>query len=274
MFDERDKEYYALTGKDLPVVQTEKYKQAKAAAVKIINSGKYDLEESDFWILKNSNKAKDKIFYTSLIISHNGCLKINDKLSQKFKPECVTKELNGYNNSLVYTYNCPEQGIYDVGEVSALNCKNDYPYAMAFKRCYDRVVLKLSKLAYSGIMSDSESEEFSQQIAIDEQPRNVSKAKTLPKEQKPKAEEVQKTTPAQTKKEKNTKLNPTVSEELKKTINEYLKYTGLGKEYVLTELESIINKPAKEWNDSEAVGACEYMRQKLKYDQQKQKESV
>ena len=35
---------------------------------------------------------------------------------------------------------------------------------MAFKRCFDRVVLKVSKLAYAGIYSDSEADEFSQQI--------------------------------------------------------------------------------------------------------------
>jgi hypothetical protein len=51
---------------------------------------------------------------------------------------------------------------WSIGEASPKNCKNDYPYAMALKRLFDRVVLKLSKLAYSGIMSDSESEEFSQ----------------------------------------------------------------------------------------------------------------
>ena len=30
---------------------------------------------------------------------------------------------------------------------------------MALKRCFDRVVLKLSKLAYAGIMSDSEADD-------------------------------------------------------------------------------------------------------------------
>ena len=35
---------------------------------------------------------------------------------------------------------------------------------MAYKRLFDRVVLKLSKLAYSGIYSDSESDEFMQRI--------------------------------------------------------------------------------------------------------------
>ena len=31
---------------------------------------------------------------------------------------------------------------------------------MAYKRCFDRVVLKKSRLAYSGVYSDSEAEEF------------------------------------------------------------------------------------------------------------------
>ena len=35
---------------------------------------------------------------------------------------------------------------------------------MAFKRLFDRVVLKLSKLAYAGIYSDSEADEFAQQL--------------------------------------------------------------------------------------------------------------
>ena len=66
----------------------------------------------------------------------------------------------GYKGSLVYTYINDDQGIYEVGEVSDKNCSNAYPYAMALKRCMDRVILKSSKLAYSGIYSDSEAEEF------------------------------------------------------------------------------------------------------------------
>lgn len=52
----------------------------------------------------------------------------------------------------------------EVGEVSQGNCKNSYPYAMALKRCFDRVVLKNSKLAYSGVYSDSEADEFAERI--------------------------------------------------------------------------------------------------------------
>ena len=66
----------------------------------------------------------------------------------------------GYNNSLVFIYACDDQGIFEVGEVSNANLKNVYPYAMALKRCFDRVVLKVSRLAYAGVYSDSEAEEF------------------------------------------------------------------------------------------------------------------
>lgn len=161
-FGEKVKEYSPKHGKDLPVWKTPKYLESKAKAEEIINSNKYGVQASDFWILMNITKS-EQMAYNGLIISHNGCLKINDRLENKFDPQCVTVDKDGYKNSLVYSYCSPAQGIYEVGEVSASNCKNEYPYAMAFKRLFDRVVLKLSKLAYSGIYSESESEEFTQQ---------------------------------------------------------------------------------------------------------------
>lgn len=162
-FGERQSEYSSKLGKDIPVFVTPKYNEAKEKAISAIESGSYGLQDSDFWILMNQTK-NDKMAYTSLIISHNGCLKINDKLQDKFDPNSVTVDKDGYSGALVYTYSNGEQGVYDVGEVSKANCTNAYPYAMAFKRCFDRVVLKLSKLAYSGIMSDSESEEFARVV--------------------------------------------------------------------------------------------------------------
>ena len=159
MFNEKTSEYSNKQGKEIPVWQTPKYKDSRDAAVKIIESGKYGLSEADFWILMNETKS-GKMAYTGLILSHNGCLKINDKLEEKFKPKCVSVNESGYGGSLVYTYNCSEQGLYEVGEVSAKNCKIDYPYAMAIKRLFDRVVLKLSKLAYSGIYGEDEADEF------------------------------------------------------------------------------------------------------------------
>lgn len=162
-FGEKKEEF--IGNAKLPVsFLTPKYKEAKAKAIELLESEKYKdvLEESDFWILVNTYANKTKAMYSGLIISHDGCLKINDSLDEnlKFKSECVSLDTNGYKNSLVFTYNSPEQGLYEVGEVSDKNCKNDYPYAMALKRCFDRVVLKNSKIAYSGIYSDSEADEF------------------------------------------------------------------------------------------------------------------
>lgn len=151
-------------GKELPVVAFPKFVAGVEKAREIIKSGLYDVTEKDFWILINFNKEKTKAFYSGLIISHTGCLKINDKLppEKQFRPSCEHVDKEGYNKSLVFTYICDEQGIYEVGEVSERNCKNEYPYAMAHKRLFDRVVLKISKLAFSGIYSDSEAEEFNE----------------------------------------------------------------------------------------------------------------
>lgn len=160
-FGEKATEYSIKQGKDIPVWQSPKYLEAKKKATEIIGDGKYGITEADFWILMNETKS-GKMAYTSLILSHNGCLKINSHLDNPFDPECVFVDKEGYNNSLVYSYCNKTQGIYEVGEVAKDNCKNAYPYAMAFKRLFDRVVLKLSKLAFSGIMSEVESDEFKQ----------------------------------------------------------------------------------------------------------------
>ena len=162
-FDEKKTEYNSKTGKEAPVWLSPRYLEAKKKAIETLESDQYKgvLEESDFWILKNALK-NGNISYTGLIISHNGCLKINDALppEKRFDPSCVTIDKAGFNGSLVFIYQNEKQGIYEVGEVSARNCKNEYPYAMSLKRCMDRVILKASRLAYSGIYSDSEAEEF------------------------------------------------------------------------------------------------------------------
>lgn len=173
-FGEKETEYSAKDGKELPVWKSPKYETAKRAVIKMLESEEYKdvLEESDFWILMNRTKS-GKMAYTGLIISHNGCLKINDTLPDelKFNPKCVHYYCNSenysntYNNSLIFEYDSSKiendkQRIFEIGEVSSKNCSNDYPYAMALKRCMDRVILKNSKLAYSGVYSDSEAEEF------------------------------------------------------------------------------------------------------------------
>lgn len=176
-FGEKESEYSAKDGKEIPVWKSPKYESAKKAVIKMLESEEYKnvLDESDFWILMNRTKS-GKMAYTGLIISHNGCLKINDTLPQelKFNPKCVNFYCqNTYKNSLIFEYNSAninlyevenpiedKQMIYEVGEVNEKNCSNEYPYAMALKRCMDRVILKNSKLAYSGVYSDSEAEEF------------------------------------------------------------------------------------------------------------------
>ena len=83
-FGEKAEEYYVKLKKNLPVVYTSKYNTAKKKAIELIEYGKYNLEESDFWILMNATK-NEKMAYTGLIISHNGCLKINDALDEDKK---------------------------------------------------------------------------------------------------------------------------------------------------------------------------------------------
>lgn len=143
--------------------QSPKYIEATKKAIETLESEQYKnvLTEADFWQLTGKTKT-GKIAYNGLIISHNGCLKINDALPEekRFKPSCISVDINGYGGSLVYSYCNEDQGIFEVGEVSKSNCTNSYPYAMALKRCMDRVILKNSKLAYAGIYSDSEAEEF------------------------------------------------------------------------------------------------------------------
>nr|DAE70785.1 MAG TPA: hypothetical protein [Caudoviricetes sp.] len=171
MFNEKKAEYSLKSRQDIPVIQCAKYIASREKALKALEERKY-LKESDFWILMNETKT-GKMMYTGLIISHNACLKINDNLPEndKFKPDCVSVDKSGYGNSLVFTYVNKEQGLYEVGEASAQNCKNAYPYAMAFKRLFDRVVLKICKLAFDGIYSDSEADEFKERY--EEGPRPV-----------------------------------------------------------------------------------------------------
>lgn len=181
-----EKEVEFINGIECPVWQTPKYLEAKKKVIETLESDKYKniLSESDFWILVNTYANKTKAMYSGLIISHNGCLKINDTLENKVNPKCFTIDKEGYGNSLVFTY--VDDEVYENGEVNLKNCKNDYPYAMAYKRCFDRVVLKKCKLAYAGIYSDSEAEEFK------EKPEETSEIET-------KKEDYVKATPEQVK---------------------------------------------------------------------------
>ena len=185
-FDEKAEEYSAKDGGMIPVWISPKYLQAKKKVIEMLESEQYQdvLDESDFWILMNRTKS-GKMAYTGLIISHNGCLKINDTLSEelKFNPKCLSYlekdvDLGGFVNCILFVYDSSKleedkQKIYEVGEVNSKNCTNEYPYAMALKRCMDRVILKNSKLAYSGVYSDSEAEEFKERIQEQEKETKI-----------------------------------------------------------------------------------------------------
>ena len=166
MFGEKKTEN--IKGVECPVWQTPKYEISRKKAIDLISKGDYGLVEGDFWVLMNTYASGKKVMYTGLILSHNGCLKINDTLEDPFQSKYLKREWIWNDNGiglLIYEYN--DGVLYEVGEVSPRNCKNDYPFAMAYKRCFDRVVLKKSKLAYSGIYSEVEAEEFKEKVDDD-----------------------------------------------------------------------------------------------------------
>lgn len=160
-FGEKAKENYKTKEgwQDLEVWQTPKYLISRNKAIELIESKIYGLDEGDFWILKN--QGGKKLCYTGLIISHNGCLKINDVLPEelKFDPESVSF-LKDASGEKVMQYISKSQKIYEFGEISSNNCRNEYPYAMVLKRLMDRVILKTSKIGFFGIYSEAESDSF------------------------------------------------------------------------------------------------------------------
>lgn len=147
----------------MPVWQSPKFVESRAKAIELIESGKYGLTDADFWILMNKTKS-NKMAYTGLIITHNGCCKINDAMDDghRFKSQYLTREF--LNNpilggeTIVFTYN--DGNLYEIGSANASNCKNPYMLEMAYKRCFDRAVLKLSKVAFGGIYAEDESDDF------------------------------------------------------------------------------------------------------------------
>ena len=223
MFNEKKSEYSLKSRQDIPVIQSAKYIASRDKALKAINDRPY-LKESDFWILMNETKT-GKMMYTGLIISHNACLKINDNMPEKdkFNPDCVSVDKSGYGNSLVFTYANKQQGLYEVGEASAQNCKNAYPYAMAYKRLFDRVVLKICKLAFDGIYSDSEADEFKERY--EEEPQPVTAAPEVTAQ--------------------------VVKDMATTALTGYAQRTGKGKKEVQTEAKTFIGKLFKDFTDDD-----------------------
>ena len=147
---------------------------------------KYELQKDDFWELrKNSGKwiithdACEKIAqiegiifdppvivnYESSIITENGEKVQQVKWGKQFwKPASAgtCQKKTGDVAMVVTGYKAenPEYKIWTTGEANALNCTNDYYFAMAEKRAKDRVILKLINAYEYGIYSDVESDDF------------------------------------------------------------------------------------------------------------------
>ena len=155
-----ESDYDFAFGSKIPVTVLPKYKTTKDNVVALLESDKYKdvLSEGDFWILKNYNKDKSKCFYSGLIISHDALIKVNDTLPENLQFNerycsqpipCKWKE----TETLRMEYRDPRDGMFEVGEISIANCKNDYPFAMLLKRTFDRVVKRKAKLSLNTKMS-------------------------------------------------------------------------------------------------------------------------
>lgn len=164
-YDFGEHEYEYVAKQKVPVKMLPKYKANKEKVIKLLESEEYKnvLQPGDFWILMNFNKDKSECYYSGLIISHEALLRINDSLpdkdrfNQRFCSPPIVCSFKG-NECLRMEYRDERDGMYEVGEISATNCKNDYPYAMLVKRTFDRVVKRKAKL--SMVYSDSEADEF------------------------------------------------------------------------------------------------------------------
>lgn len=181
-FGEQEKEFWY--GKTIPVTITSAYKAARETAIRIIDENPdFNLEDSDFWILKNADKTGANLYYTSLIISHDGVRKINAGLPEekRFNPYYLTKPetrnpemgtgqinlVKTSEESWMLTYCAyPDathsgQELFMIAEINQYNLKlKGYPFAMLQKRLFDRVVLDLSGLGYGGIMGEDEADDF------------------------------------------------------------------------------------------------------------------
>lgn len=158
-FGEQSQEFFQ--GQNLQVWQSPKFIESRNKACELIDSGKYGLKDGDFWILKNKTK-NGKIGYTGLIVSHTGCLKINEVLRQTdsaYDPTCISEvKVSQYTGGIYMTY-CDDE-VFEIAEATKETVKNAYPLAILLKRLIDRVILKKSKIAFDGIFSEEESENY------------------------------------------------------------------------------------------------------------------
>lgn len=156
-----------------PTEWSPKYEEARAAAFAAIQ--KYGLSEDDFWIKKELSNFKDKIIYVNLILSHAGCIKVNEQLPEdrQFKPSCVREAKGGQDGGVALLYSSDEQRLFKTGEASPRNSKMSYLYAAAERRLFDRVVTALSGLYENGIYGEAEADSFAKEVNASSEPQNL-----------------------------------------------------------------------------------------------------
>ena len=98
------------------------------------------------------------------VVLHKALEKIASKNGIKFD-EPVHLLSNPENKEVVIqvTGHLADRQEWSIGEVSAKNCRNDYPFAMAEKRAKYRVILKLLGVA-GDTYSEEEADEFKDSI--------------------------------------------------------------------------------------------------------------
>lgn len=110
---------------------------------------KYDLDSSAVWDCHGTP-----------VIFHWACERIAEKIGIEFDPPTLIDQDTGKKQItiLVKGHN-GDRSEWSFGEVTAGNCKNAYPWAMAEKRAKDRVILKLAGLS-GDVYSEEESDDF------------------------------------------------------------------------------------------------------------------
>ena len=145
---------------------SDKYEQAEKRITPLIQKG--ILAACDCYISHKTSKEGYDV-WDSLIISHDGCRKIaaSELLEGKrIDPKGFRSREStvGYDAAgrpfICVLYEYIDEQVFANGESSELNNSFGYPYAMAYKRCYDRAVLEKSGLSELGIHSREESEDF------------------------------------------------------------------------------------------------------------------
>lgn len=110
---------------------------------------KYDLDSSAVWDCHGTP-----------VIFHWACERIAEKAGIEFEPPTLIDQDTAKKQItiLVKGHN-GDRSEWSFGEVTAGNCKNGYPWAMAEKRAKDRVILKLAGLS-GDVYSEEESDDF------------------------------------------------------------------------------------------------------------------